>query len=134
MILRSYTDRDYIEDTNFPSYRDSGSGPSAGLEAIIDVSEDDYFSYGQTFYGVSVYVHAIDSFPLSADKVLVAQPATDVRLAVTPSVLNSSNIRTLPLSMRNCFFKNEVGTYSILYITYLSFVKIFTIRDHYGQF
>lgn len=105
----SYTDQDYIEDTNFPSYRESGAGPSAGLEAIIDVSKDDYFSYGETFYGVSVYVHATDSFPLPADKVLVAQPDTDVRMAVKPTVVgSSSDIRGLPLSKRDCFFKNEV--------------------------
>lgn len=127
--LYSYTDRDYIDDTNFTSYRESGSGPSAGLRVIIDISKDDYVSYGQTFYGVSVYVHAKDSFPLPGDKVLVAQPATDVLLAVKPTVLGSStDIRGLPVSIRNCFFKNEVLIGYFIVIIYLA--AVFTFRDH----
>lgn len=115
LLFGSYIDRDYILDTDLPSYRESGAGPAAGLEAIIDVSKDDYYSYDETFYGVSVYVHANDSFPLPGDKVVIAQPYTDILMAVTPTVLQSSrDIRALPLAIRNCFFKNEVNILSFV--------------------
>lgn len=108
-LLRSLTDTDYIEDSETSIYRASGAGPSVGLEAMIGVSKNDYYSYIQTFYGVSVYVHSFDSFPQPADKVLTAQPGTDVQIAVMPTVLvSSNNIRSLPLTVRNCFFDDEV--------------------------
>lgn len=109
MYQRSLTDTDYIEDTASSTYRISGAGPSVGLEALIGVSRNEYYSYIQTYYGASVYVHKFDAFPQPADKVLIAQPGTDVQIAVMPSVLvSSSNIRLLPLTLRSCFFDDEV--------------------------
>lgn len=107
-ICFSSTDEDYIEDSIKIPYRVSGAGPSAGLDVVIDIAKDDYVSYSQAFYGVSIYVHSFNEFPQIADKMVIAQPSTDVLIAVEPTVLTSAgNIRPLPLRLRNCYFEDE---------------------------
>lgn len=66
-------------------------------------------SYSQSFYGISIYIHGNDAFPLAADKIRIGQPGTDIQVAVIPSVLYSpETMRALPVQLRNCYFDNEV--------------------------
>lgn len=61
-------------------------------------------------------MHRFDAFPQPADKVLTGQPGTDVQIAVMPSVLvSSTNIRSLPLTLRKCFFNDEVCIVHIVF-------------------
>lgn len=100
----------FVDNAEFPTYRLPGAGPTSGLNMAIYVPPENYMSYTQSFYGVSIFVHGFNQFPLASDKVLVGQPGNDIQLAVIPSVLYSpSSVRELPVQLRNCYFEDEVS-------------------------
>lgn len=111
-ILYSDTKTDYVVDETpgAPTYRVSGAGQNVGLEALIWVAKEEYVSYSRSYYGASVLVHGADRFPQTLDKTTFGQPGCDLNIAVIPSVVVSeSEIRTVPMQQRNCYFNDEVG-------------------------
>lgn len=73
------------------------------------MGKEDYVSYAKSYYGASVLLHGAERFPQTLDKIIVAQPGSDVNIAVIPSVVVSQdNIRDVPIQQRNCYFNDEV--------------------------
>lgn len=107
----SDTKNDYIDETpSTPTYRVSGAGQNVGLDTIIWVAKEEYVSYSRSYYGVSVLVHGAERFPQTLDKTTFGQPGCDLSIAVVPSVVVSeSEIRSVPMQQRNCYFNDEVG-------------------------
>lgn len=67
-------------------------------------------AYTKTYYGVSVLIHSPREYPQNAVAKTIGQIGTDVTINVVPSVVVSEeSVRGLPLTQRNCFFKDEVN-------------------------
>lgn len=92
-----------------PIYQVSGAGQHVGLDVLFLVGKEDYVSYAKSYFGASVLVHGAERFPQGLDRVTVAQPGSDVNIAVIPSVVVSQDsIRGVGVGQRNCFFNDEV--------------------------
>lgn len=109
-LIISDTKNDYIEETSTsPTFRVSGAGQNVGLETLIWVAKEEYVSYSRSYYGVSVLVHGAERFPQALDKTTFGQPGCDLSIAVVPSVVVSeTEIRSVPMQQRNCYFNDEV--------------------------
>lgn len=76
---------------------------------LLRVSEADYVAYTRSYYGITVLIHPPHDYPQYSATTTIAQPGSDVILAVVPSVVISQpEVRTLSLQQRSCFFEDEV--------------------------
>lgn len=80
------------------------------MELLVNIEPKEYVAYTKTYYGVTIMIHSPHEYPQNAVAKTVGQIGTDVTINVVPSVVVSeASIKNLPLTQRNCYFKDEVN-------------------------
>lgn len=93
---------------NQPVYRVAGYGEYVGLSVLLNPETDTYVSPCNDLYGISVIIHEAGDFPESSYSSVVVQPGEEVSVAVVPNVVVSKpEVRSLPVTQRNCLFPDE---------------------------
>lgn len=83
-------------------------------------------AYTKTYHGVSILIHSPQEYPQNAVARTIGQIGTDVTINVVPSVIvTEESVRGLPLTQRNCYFKDEVNR---------SYYKIFDFLNNSNNF
>ncbi|XP_063702433.1 sodium channel protein Nach-like [Culicoides brevitarsis] len=88
-----------------------GAGKYVGLTVQINSSTDAYVSPAYPFYGTIIIIHQSSNYPEFSKSIDLVQPGQEVRLAVEPTVIESTeNVERMPLSQRICLFPEERET------------------------
>lgn len=105
----SQNNRDSVSNQlDKPVYRVAGYGEHVGLSVLLNVETDAYVSPCADFDGISVIIHEAEDFPETSYSSVIVQPGQEVAVAVVPNVVVSKpEVRSLPLTQRNCLFNDE---------------------------
>lgn len=85
-----------------------GAGKFVGLSVQINSSLASYLSNSYPFYGTLIIIHESTNYPEFSKSVDLVQPGQEVKLAVIPKVIVSTeDVKNMPLHQRYCLFPNE---------------------------
>lgn len=115
-----------------PEYHVSSSGDHGGLSFFVLMDMDNYISYTDSFYGVSVMLHSTDDFPSTINRVGYGQPGGDLIMSVQPTmVVSEPRVRSLSFAQRQCYFEDEFPLVTSPVYTYTSCMAECTVDTIY---
>ncbi|XP_039287322.1 pickpocket protein 28-like [Nilaparvata lugens] len=89
-------------------WRPWGTGSHLGLTLVLDAEQNEYYCSSEASFGFKILLHNPVESPKMSSFGSAISPGKETRFVINPHIMTStSQLTTIPIEKRNCFFNNE---------------------------